>query len=258
MNQLIRTIIVDDEQNSREVLVHLLSEHPQIKVVDEAKNAEEAFQKISNKNPDLVFLDIQMPKGDGFSLLKKFSQINFEIIFVTSFDQYAINAVKVSALDYLLKPIITDELDLAIEKARKHLTNKHEIQDKINALIERLQKTHATQKISVHLNGQVKLLAFNDILMVEASGRYATITNFDGRTYTTAKNLKDIEEELKFNRIFLRLNKSHLVNINGVSAYSKTRSCFITLVNGYTIEVSRRKKAEIVAVLSAKSVQVAK
>lgn len=252
MSQPIRTIIVDDEQNSREVLVQLLSAYPQIQVIAEAKSAEEAFAKIKEQEPDLLFLDIQMPKGDGFSLLKKFERIDFELIFVTSFDQYAINAVKVSAIDYLLKPILTDELDFAIEKACKLIANKQAIQEKIDSLMQHLQKSSATQKLSVHVNGQVKLLACTDILMVEASGRYSTITLFNGSAYVIAKNLKAIEEELATEATFLRISKSQLINVDGVSSYSKNKLCLITLVNGKVLEVSRRKKAEIVHLLSTK------
>src|ERR1044071_2325981 len=107
----IKTILVDDEQDSREVLTELLLDASnEIEVIGEASNVDEAFKLINEKDPQLVFLDIQMPRANGFALLKKFEQVPFEVIFVTSFDQYAINAIKFSALDYLLKPVEPDDL----------------------------------------------------------------------------------------------------------------------------------------------------
>lgn len=251
MKHSIRALIIDDESDSREVLAHLLTAYSELEIIGEAKNIDDAYLKITALKPDLVFLDIEMPKGDGFSLLKKFEAITFEVIFVTSYNQYAVNAIKVSALDYLLKPVIMEDLDFAVRKAIYHIAQKRNTNEQIKTLLEKV--AIESKKIMIHVSNQVKMLEAATILYAEASGRYCTLTLFDQSNYTIARNLSEIEAELLATRLFIRINKSQLVNSKGILSYSKGKACFVTIANHKTFEISRRKKIEVIAALHAES-----
>lgn len=253
MNNMLRYItvfLVDDESDSREVLTHLLAPYERIKIIGEAENIADAYEKIQQLNPDLVFLDIQMPKGDGFALLKKFERIPFEIVFVTSFDEYAINAIKFSALDYLLKPVKLDDLEFCIKKATTNIDYKISTYEKIKSLLENINIKQTSKKLSVHTKNGVKLINSDNILYAEASGRYTVIHMLDGVCYTIAKNLIDLEVYLQTTEKFIRINKSQLLNAKYITGYSKGRTCLITLQN-HTFEVSRRKKTEVLNILDS-------
>lgn len=253
MKHSVRTIIVDDESDSREVLSHLLEAYAQLEIVGEAANIDDAYSKITAIKPDLVFLDIEMPKGDGLSLLKKFENVSFEVIFVTSYNQYAVNAIKLSALDYLLKPVIVEDLDFAVDKALRHIEQKRNTNEQIKALLERVTTENKGKKIMVHTNNQVKMIDASAILYTAALGRYCTLTLFDGLSYTIAKNLIEIEAELTDTKLFIRINKSLLINCKGILNYSKGKTCFVTMSNNQTFEISRRKKSEVITMLSAEN-----
>lgn len=249
MLRYITVFLVDDESDSREVLTHLLASYERIKIIGEAANITDAYEQIQQLKPDLVFLDIQMPKGDGFALLKKFEHIFFEIVFVTSFDEYAINAIKFSALDYLLKPVKLDDLEFCIKKATTNIDYKINTDEKIKSLLENTNSNQSSKKLSVHTKNGVKLINADDILYAEASGRYTIINMADGLSYTLAKNLIDLEIYLQATENFIRINKSQLLRLKCITGYSKGRTCIITLANGEVFEVSRRKKQEILNIL---------
>lgn len=244
MNSKIKCLIVDDERNSREVLKKLLDEYTEeVEFIGEAADAEGAFKLINDLNPELVFLDIQMPGGDGFSLLNKFQEINFEIIFVTSFDQYAINAIRFNALDYLLKPIETKELTDAIARLVEKTRNRKRENKKIEALLHNLKNTN--KRITVHVGDKVKLIEESDILYIEADGRYSNIYTADDEKYTTPRNLKDFEDNFGDQTSFIRISKTYMVNATYIKEYSKGEPFVIKMNTGTTFEVARRKKAEV-------------
>lgn len=246
---MIKAIIIDDEKNSREVLKSLLKNcSSEIEIVAEAANAEEAFQLINIHQPELVFLDIQMPKANGFSLLKRFESILFEIIFVTSYDNYAINAIKFSALDYLLKPIEIPDLQNAVEKAIIAVNKKNSNQIQVLNLINSLNTENPERKIVVHTGNKVKLLSPSEIIYIEGDRRYSHIIT-NGEQYTLAKYLKDFEEYFGEHSSFVRIGKSHIINTVYIQEYSKGDPFVITLSNKKTMEVSRRKKAVVLSKL---------
>lgn len=244
MKNKISCLIVDDEKNSREVLKKLLNRFAdRLEVVGMAVDAEDAYQKMEKYFPELIFLDIQMPGGDGFSLLKRFDKVPCEVIFVTSFDQYAINAIRFNAADYLIKPIDTVELESAIQKVIDRIENDVKQQEILDTLLYNLDAQ--TKKISVHIGDKVKLIREDEILYIEGSGRYSLIVLANGNRYTTARTLKDFEDYFQENSRLLRISKSFIINTAEIREYSKGEPFSITLRNDQVFEVARRKKAEV-------------
>jgi two-component system LytT family response regulator len=224
---------------------------PEIEILGRANNVEDAFYKISSLNPNLVFLDIQMPKEDGFSLLKKFESINFEIIFITSHNQYAINAIKFNALDYILKPIAIEEFKITITKATDAIFKKNYSNPQVINLINHIEKQHNDLKIAVHKGDKVKMIAVEEIISIDAEGRYSNLTMINKEKHTIAKYLKDIEMYLINDQRFLRISKSTIINVCFIKEYSKNSPYFIELTNGYLYEIPRRKRTEILKKLKA-------
>lgn len=245
MDATIKALLVDDEKDSREVLSKLLLKYfPEIEVVGMAANVEKAYFEILQKQPNLVFLDIQMPKSDGFSLLKKFADVPFEVIFVTSFNQYAINAIRFSALDYLLKPVEIPDLKVAVGKAIAAIDAKQNSSLQIVNLLHGLE-TESERKIAVHSGDKVKFISTQHVLYIEGDGRYSRIFTAKGETYITAKNLRDFEDYFGSDSAFVRISKSCLLHTKHIESYSKGEPCIIQMVDGRTFEVSRRRKQQV-------------
>ena len=246
MENKLTAILVDDEKSSREVLGSLLQNFfPEIELLGEAENVDAAFKLITAKKPQLVFLDIQMPKQSGFNLLKKFDELPFEVIFVTSYDQYAINAIKFSALDYLLKPVEVKDLREAINKANKAIALKTKNNVQIINLLKSIEPNAKEKKITVHAGENVKLLNESDIVFIEADGRYSNIITTTNERFTTPKYLKDFEEYLGSDSYLIRIHKSCMINVKHIKEYSKGEPFTIKMINGSEFEVARRKKVEI-------------
>lgn len=243
----IKSIIVDDERNSRLVLRSLLeAEFDFVDVLAEAGDADEAYEQINVHQPDLVFLDIQMPKFNGFSLLKRFDSVNFEIIFVTSYDNYAINAIKFSALDYLLKPVDIEDLSTALHKAIKVIDLKQNRSDQVLNLLDNISSQVVDRKIVVHKGDKVKFINISDIFYIEGDRRYCHLYTNQNENYIVSKYLRDFEEYFGEESLFLRISKSIMINLNFVKEYTKGDPFIITLTNDKFFEVSRRKKALII------------
>ena len=254
MSQTIKALLVDDEQDSREVLRSLLETHfPVVTIVGEATSAEDAYHLIGRHHPQLVFLDIQMPRASGFSLLKKFETVPFEVVFVTSFDQYAINAIKFSALDYLLKPVELPDLEMAVNKAiqrkQDELVNGNL---RIINLLHNLEPDIKDRQLAVHAGEKVMILNTRDILYIEGEGRYCNVFMQNNEHYITAKYLKDFEDYLGETSSFIRISKSYLINTLHIRDYTKGELCIIRMTNKMTFEVARRKKQEILERLRMK------
>lgn len=254
MNTNINALIVDDEQDGREVLQQLLALHaPQIKIIGQASSAAEACSCIDQLRPDLVFLDIQMSGQNGFDVLQHYPEVNFEVIFVTSYDQYALTAIKFNALDYLLKPLAVDELKAATAKAIHRIHTKQDQEDRIKSLLESLDQHKGAKKIAVHVRDSVHLLDISDIMYVLAEGNYSRVVTQQGGSYMMSRMLKELECYIGNDLLFMRINKSTMANPAFIVKYSKGEPCIITMKDGQTYEVSRRKKQEILDVLQAKA-----
>jgi two-component system LytT family response regulator len=246
MNQSVSAILVDDEKNSREVLTKLLKKsHPEIEIIGEASNVEDAYHVCIELKPQLVFLDIQMPRANGFNLLKKFDEVPFEIIFVTSFDHYAITAIKFNALDYLLKPVELNDLKLAIDKATKNIYGKTSHQAQIINLLHNLETDVSDRKFAIHSGEKVKMLSEQGIIFIEGDGRYCHLTMNTGEVFTTPKNLKDFEDYFGSKSGFVRISKSFMINATHIKEYNKGEPFIIKMMNDQIFEVARRKKPEV-------------
>lgn len=242
----VKAILVDDENHGRVLLKELLAKYcNEVEVIAEADNADEAYTLIQKQHPDVIFLDIEMPGGDGFSLLKRFEQINFDVVFVTSYHEYAVTAFKFSALDYILKPIDINDLKSAVEKVYRHVAEKNHTGKWVVNLLNNLEENGANKKLVLHRGDKVHLLNVGDVICLEAESNYTNVYASDGQKFTPARVLKDFEIFLAPNPNFIRINKSVIVNMDCVTGYSKGEPCMLYLNNGKEYEISRRKKAEL-------------
>lgn len=253
MIETLNAIIVDDEEKSIRVLQNLIDKIcPQIKIVAAAEDIDNAFALINAHQPDLVFLDIQMPDGNAFDLLRRFENIPFDIIFVTSYDHYAINAIRFSAVDYLLKPVDLNELrnaaNRALQKARNRVSNDKHI---VN-LLHNLEADAVEQKISVHHNETVVFISLAEITCIEAFDRYSYVHTADNAKYMVSRTLKEFELFLQDIDLFIRISKNTILNINHIKEYSKGDPSIVTLKTGQSYEIARRKKQEILNRLKMK------
>jgi len=253
MNYKITAILVDDEADNRELLQRMLADFPSVEIVGQASDVDEAYRLVCEHSPQLVFLDIQMPKANGFNLLTRFDTVPFEVIFVTSYDQYAINAIKFNALDYLLKPLDFESLDQAIQRVKQRLDQQTGNRVQIVNLLYNLDDMNRERRFAIHSGERVRILNAGDIHYVEAEGRYCHIYTSSGEKHTTARNLKEFEEYLGSNSPFVRTSRSFLLNTFYIKSYSKGDPFIIELRDGKTFEIPRRKKAEILEKLTEKN-----
>lgn len=245
---MLQTLIVDDEKRGRELLKMILATNcPEVKVIGEASNTKEAYQMILQSEPDLVLLDIEMPGGTGFDLLSKFDEVNFDVIFITAFDQYAIKAIKFSAMDYILKPVDEEELIKAIKRAEENRNRKNN-KEKVNTLISNVQKSSNHQKIGLTSGEGLEFIEIKNILRCEADGKYTSVFLTDGKKLLVSKNLKEFEDLLtEYN--FFRTHHSHLVNLDCIKKYQSGRGGYVVMSDGSTITVSQRKKDDFLSSL---------
>lgn len=227
---ILKTIIIDDQQHFIEMLADLCrSANLPINIMATANNANDGFIAIRNVSPDLVFLDIEMPGKSGLELIKDIHDINFEVIFTTSHDKYAVQAFKTTALDYLLKPIDVYELTKAVDKAiarRKEKMMHATIHDSGN------------KKITVSTSDGVLFLEVNKLTRMEADNVYTTIYCNDGTKIVASKPLKDFEDRL-VNSGFLRIHKSHLINVNYIKKFFKGDNSYLVMKDDSTVPVSK-------------------
>lgn len=242
----VTTIIIDDEEHNRNVLRTLLNKYsPAVKIVGEANSADSAFVMMRKLKPRLVFLDIKMPVKSGFDLLKMFDVIDFEVVFVSAFNEYAITAFEFNALGYILKPIDFTKLITVVEKAIAKI-NANTVNQNVFHFIKTLEeKNDLINKIPVHHNEKVVLLNVGEILSVEVDGNLCTLRLADGRKYYSSKDLKLFEDMLEKIGDFIRINKSVIINTAYLKSYSKGELCIIGMADGSEYEVSRRKKTEV-------------
>src|SRR5690606_6912052 len=243
--EILKAILIDDELKSRDNLRQLLLKYcPNVAIIAEAGSAVEALQLIRELNPDLLFLDIEMGEVSGFDLLKLLNgQQNFEVIFVTAFDKYGIQAVKACAIDYLLKPINILELSNAVEKASVQINPKRE-NERLKELVANIDRGDDEQRIAIPLSDKIEFLAINKIVRLEAEGNYTHIYLDNKNQYPVCKTLKEYQELLE-NRNFIRAHQSHLVNFRKISAYVKTDGGYIAMDDGSQVPISRQKREEV-------------
>ncbi|MFU8843341.1 MAG: LytR/AlgR family response regulator transcription factor [Bacteroidales bacterium] len=242
--RMLRTLIIDDEPHVRETLHSLLLQFSaQVRVVGEAGSVASGAREIKEKHPDLVLLDIKMKDGTGFNLLEKINNIDFRIIFITAYDQYAIKAFKYSALDYLLKPIDSVELKAAIDKAEK--LSQIEVNTQLNTLVNNLQTDdQAKKKIILKTFDNIHLIKLKDILYIESDGRYSTFFLRSGDRVLVSETLKHYHEMLG-DAGFFRVHKSFLINLESIQRFEKAEGGSVILEGDHEVPVASRKREEL-------------
>jgi len=239
---MINTVIVDDEKKGRELLQILLREHcPAVNVVGVAEDITKALDLINLLNPDLIFLDIQMPGGSGFDLLEKLGERRINVIFVSAYHEHAIKAFKFSALDYLLKPVDEEELVKAVKKAEAQIAKAPVSKESETA--KAAPASGANSRLALSTNLGLVFVEIKDIERCEAAGKYTTCFLANGKEIIVTKNLKEFEDVLSdYN--FIRVHHSHLINLEYIQQYHKGRGGYIMMKSGSSITVSQRKKDE--------------
>lgn len=249
---MVKVVIVDDEENSRDTLRGKLDLFcPEVEIGGEAANVKDALELIDNEKPDAIFLDIKLAGESGFDILEevaKNEEVDPEIVFITAHDEFAIKAIKFSALDYLLKPIDPEELVKAIRKIEeqkgipKHAAN-------LNVLVENIrQASDSPKKIVVPTSDGMHVIRLADIVRLESSSNYTTFFLNSEKSLLASKTLKEFDNMLSgYN--FNRIHKSHLVNMNYLKRYVQTDGGYLILEDGSKIPVANRKKEQLLTIL---------
>jgi two-component system, LytTR family, response regulator len=244
----LRAILVDDELNSLENLQNKLQKYcPTVKILAALQNSEEAVSIVSSQKPDVVFLDIEMPKMNGFRFVEALAEYEGEIIFITAYNQFAIEAMRISAFDYLLKPVSIDDLQNAVNRLQEH-TTKH-TKERLNILKQSIgeQKSQET-KIALPTSEGLEFIVISKIVRIESSANYSRLYLINRQPLLVTKLLKDFEEVLTPYRFF-RVHNSHLINLNYISKYIRGEGGHVVMENGDIVDVSRRKKDEFLGLL---------
>ena len=245
-----KALIVDDEQSNIENLSTLLRTYcPRIEIIGFASTVQDALEKIGAAQPDLIFLDIQLGDQSGFDLLKRLPSKDFEVIFVTAFDKYGIEAIKFAALDYLLKPVEIPELVLAVNKAEDKLVAKQKTQQ-LNFLLSHLRNEETSPaKIALPQLHEIRYVAINEIIRCEADNSYTLFFLANSDKIMVSRSIKEYAELLKPIG-FLRTHQSHLVNSQFVKSWIKEDGGTLLLTNGDKIPVSKPNKVTVQSMLN--------
>jgi len=246
---MIRAVVIDDERNGRELVTTLLKQYcPAVQVVAEGSSVETGHAAISEHLPDLVFLDVQMPDGTGFDLLRKLGRTDFHLVFITAHEQYAIEAFRFCALDYLLKPLQPDELIATVQRIENISSASEDIRFK--TLMEYMTSAEKKKrKIVLKTLERVYSIEISSILRLEAEGSYTNVHLADGNKIMVSRQLKEFDELLSPNG-YLRVHQSHLVNTEHLFYFDKSES-YLVLKDNSSVPVSSRKKELVLEVLNS-------
>lgn len=244
----IRSVLVDDERNSLQNLGHKLAEFcPDVEIVGMAESPEEALVMIRKQKPDAVFLDIEMPRMNGLRMLEEMKDYTGEIVFTTAYDHYAIDAIRISAFDYLLKPVSIAELQQTVERLLKNKNSQ--VREKLEVLQQSLAKSRSqADKIAVPTQEGLDFIRIGDIVHIESSANYSRVNFLDGRSILVTKLLKEFEDILT-PYDFYRVHNSHLINLKYIDKYIRGDGGQVVLQNGEVVDVARRKKEEFLKLL---------
>lgn len=245
---MIKGVIIEDEQNARETLRVLIEKNCEnVEVVGEAHDVKSGLDCINKHNPDLVFLDIEMPDGDGFDLLRQVRRFNFNIIFTTAYSEFAVRAFKYNTIDYLLKPIVQDELIKAVNKAEIELRTR-DLSKKFNSLLDFISDGKNAKRIVLSSNERYDIVNVSDIIMCKSDKNYTSFYLEDGQVITISKTMKDFEEVLSANN-FIRVHKQYMVNMDHVKSFGRTSSNMIRLSRDLEVPVSTRNKDKLLEII---------
>jgi two-component system LytT family response regulator len=253
----ITAIVIDDENNSREVLIKKLHTHcPEVNILANCKDAAEGTEAINLYKPQIVFLDIEMPRMNGFTMLQQLPVKNFHLIFTTAYNQYAIEAIRFSAFDYLVKPIDTGELVRAVNRVKENHHNSH-IDNKLAIMMDHLLKEKTViSKIAVATMESIDYIALNDIVYLEAVGNYTNLHIYQTKLLLSSKNLKEFEDILPTNQ-FCRIHNAIIVNVAYLQKFIKGGDGGqLVLQNGVVLDVARRRKEDLLQLMATFAARV--
>jgi len=242
---MIRAVIIDDELDAREHLKFLLSSDcPDVSIVGEAISVASGISAIEKLAPNLIFLDINLPDGSGFNILKNFQTIDFGIVFVTAYSEYAIEAFRFSALHYLLKPIDPEDLAKAVKKAANELS-KQNLETRLKSLYYNLQNnSDKSKKVVLTSNTTWFVINSDEIILCKSEKNYTEFHISDGRNITVSKTIKDYDDLLSPHGFF-RVHKQYLININHIKSFDKKGTGVLYMTNNYSIPVSARVRTQL-------------
>ena len=237
----LKAILVDDELNSLQNLQFKIQEYcPSIRVVAQTQNPEEGIRMINQYKPDVLFLDIEMPRMSGFKMLEQIPEVDFEVIFITAYNHYAIHAIRISAFDYLVKPVGIEDLQQTVERLGNFAAKK--TRERAENLKQNLANPKSQEDhIAIPTSDGLEFIQIKQILRIESSSNYSKLILQNGQHMLVTRQLKDFEEMLQDYR-FYRVHHSHLINLGFIARYVRGDGGQVTMRNGDIIDVSRRKK----------------
>ena len=245
MNSNISTVIIDDNKTALESLRILIQRnYPQLQIVGEAFSVESGIELISNLHPDVVFLDVEMPDGTGFDLIKRLKRIDFQVVFVTAHDKYAVNAFKMSALDFLLKPVDLDELAITIRKIEQKLKEDNTL-EMIQHILENFDRNSDNKKVVLKTSDGIHLVELKKIIRCEAANNYTIFHLSNQKTIVVSKTLKEYENILAIYD-FIRIHHSHLINVHYMDRFIKDEGGMVILQNGTELPVSHNRLQSLI------------
>jgi len=244
---MINAVLVDDEIDSVKILERLLKEYcPEVVIVGVADGVESGIKVMQETRPDIVFLDIEMKQGNAFDLLNRLMPFNFQVIFVTAFDNYAIKAFKYSALDYLLKPVDIDDMKNAVEKAKARM-NGNVFYNQMKLLLHNIENYQISQqKIAIPTIDGMTFISIREIMRCEAETGYTYIHVDSGSKILATKTIKEYEEMLP-STLFYRIHNSHIINLEKIKKYQKGRGGHVVMDDGSCLEVAIRRREEFLS-----------
>ena len=246
---MLRAIIIDDEPKSREGLEAMLQDMiKDVVVAATADSVANGVRAIEKHQPDVVFLDIEMPRNDGFALFEAFNPVDFEVVFTTAHEQYALQAFRTTAIDYLLKPIDLDQLNQAVDKVREK-RQKDRVNKNFEVFVNNLKNSNANHLIAISSSDGLIFLKVENIIYLRGDGAYTYFFLKSGERITTSKNLKEYEDLLS-DYDFFRVHKSFLINLHEMKKYVRGEGGYVVMSNGDTVDVSKRRKENFMAALS--------
>ncbi len=246
--ETLKAILIDDELSSLQNLQQKLIEFcPDVEIIATAQKPEEAILLIRQYKPDVIFLDIEMPRMNGFRMLDELGEFDFDIIFTTAYNHYAVDAIRISAFDYLMKPVAIKDLQGAVERLAKH--RQLQTKDKLDVLRQSLSPNRSQEeKIAVPTNEGLEFIPIKSILHIESSSNYSKLFFLEGKSILVTKLLKEFED-LLLPYQFFRVHNSHLINLKYIKKYIRGEGGQVIMQNGDVIDVSRRKKDEFLKLI---------
>lgn len=243
--QSLKALLIDDERHCIETLRYELEKHcPQVEVIGTASSGSEGIEKINELHPDLLFLDIEMPGMSGFEMLRSVGQMDFAVIFVTAYDQYALQAFRCSAADYLLKPVISDQLKEAVGKVNARTTSISDSRLQLEALLYNLREGLRSPRIALPSGRGVDLVDASEILYCNAESNYTHVILSGNKKYTLSKTLKDVESMLESTMDFFRVHQSYLINFKYMQRYLRDDGGYVVMSDGKHIPIAKRRKED--------------